>query len=122
MQGTLDVLAVEPKVRSGLYQQVTTEEGRLGHVRPQEGAPSQERRHLARFFSTQTEVPIVEHGVPILPVEACRIKGLRGGLVVQGASMSRSSLDRLRQVRFCKVQECLAGVVQLGDAGGVLGG
>lgn len=91
-----------------------------GHVRPREEAPSQKGRHLPRVFAAQTEVPIIEHRVPVLPVEACRIKGLRCGLLVQWTFVRLSLLNRLRHVRFREVEERLAGVVQLGDAGGVL--
>lgn len=87
--------------------------GGSGYVRPRGEAPSQKGRHLPRVFAAQTEVPIIEHRVPVLPVEACRIEGLRRGLLVQ-------VLDRLRHVRFRELEERLARVVQLGDAGGVL--
>lgn len=94
--------------------------GGSGHVGPREEAPSQKGRHLPRAFAAQTEVPIIEHRVPVLPVEACRIEGLRRGLLVQWAFVRLSALDRLRHVRFREFKERLAGVVQLGDAGGVL--
>ena len=87
---------------------------------PREEVPSQKGRHLPRVFAAQTEVPIIEHRVPVLPVETYRIKGLRCGLLVQWTFVRLSLLDRLRHVRFREVEERLAGVVQLGDAGGVL--
>jgi hypothetical protein len=94
--------------------------GGSGHVRPREEAPSQKGRHLPRVFAAQTEVPIIEHRVQVLSVEACQIERLRRGLLVQWTVVRLSLLDRLRHVRFREVEERLAGVVQLGDAGGVL--
>ncbi len=94
--------------------------GGSGHVRPSEEAPTQKGRHLPRVFAGQTEVPIIEHRVPVLPVEACQIEGLRRGLLVQRTVVRFSLVDRLRHVRFREVEKRLAGVVQLGDAGGVL--
>lgn len=85
-----------------------------------EEATSQKGRHLPRVLAAQTEVPIIEHCVPVLPVEACRIEGLRRGLLVQWTFVRLSLLDRLLHVRFGEVKERLAGLVQLGDAGRVL--
>lgn len=56
--------------------------GASGHVRLREEASGQKGRHLPRIFAAQTEVPVIEHRVPVLPVEACRIEGLRRGLLV----------------------------------------
>ena len=90
------------------------------HIRPRQEAPIQKGRHLPRVFAAQTEIPIIEHCVPVLPVEACQIKGLRRGLLVQRTIIRFALLDRLGHVRFREVEERLAGIVQLGDAGGIL--
>lgn len=94
--------------------------GGSGHVWPREEAPSQKGGHLPRIFAAQTKVPIIEYRIPVLPVEACRIEGLHRGLLVQWTFVRLSLNDRLRHVRFREVEERLAGIVQLGNARGIL--
>lgn len=63
---------------------------------------------------------MIEHRVPVLPVEAGLVEGLPSGLLMQCIFVRFSIPDRLRHVRLREVEERLAGVVQPGDAGGVL--
>ena len=94
--------------------------GCLSHIVLRGEVPCQKGRHFSCTFARQTQVPIIEHRVPVLPVEACWVEDIYHRLLLQLTFTRLYLLNRLRHIGGSELEKRFAGVMKLGDAGRVL--